>query len=376
MARYGWWRHYSRPTPDPLPATFESGPAQVVSTYFGPPSGGSRTYYRLVAVLFSVAGMETLTAQLYAMRVLSAVAALLALWCVWDGTRFLLGLRGATVVTAVMALHPQFIFVSTTASPDSLVNLAAAVVWRQAARLLTSPARALDVALLWLGATGGFALRRVGAPLLVLALLVTCAVAWRNRRETLSWRRLAAFGFGTLAAILVAAAVLPSELARAADGISLNVVHAFNSIRGRTGELPRFFEMLFRTFWVAAGWLRYSAPPVLHVATVALTAVAAAGLVKLIARREWRRPAVGLSAAAVAIQIIAIVVYHFGILQSGPQGRYMFPALPAVLCLLWLGWEAAVGGSGRSPVAAVSLVGVMAVLNTSAWLFVVMPAYV
>src|SRR5688572_1653910 len=40
MARYGWWRHYQWPTPDPLPSTFADGPATVVAQYFGPPGGG------------------------------------------------------------------------------------------------------------------------------------------------------------------------------------------------------------------------------------------------------------------------------------------------------------------------------------------------
>jgi hypothetical protein len=75
------------------------------------------------------------------------------------------------------------------------------------------------------------------------------------------------------------------------------------------------------------------------------------------------------------LQVTAVVAYYFGIVQAGPQGRYLFPVLPAVMCLIWLGWRSAVGGAQRPQLAAASLVLLMAVLNTSAWALVVLPAY-
>lgn len=375
MARYGWWDHYSEPTPDPLPTTFASGPATVVATYFGPPSGGSRLYYRAVASLFGAASIEGVTAQLYTMRALSIAATLLAVWFVWSGARLLLDDRGATVVTALLALHPQFIFVSTTASPDAWVNLAGAVVWRQAALLLVSGATARDLGLLWLAASAAFVLRRLGAPLLCVAGAVTLILLWRELRRRQSWRTAAA---GAAAGVLLLAAASPllaTDFTRAVDGVRFDPLHTLSTIVSRAPDLPAFFDMFFRTFWVAAGWLRYPAPAWLHGLTVGLAAIAAAGLIHAAASGRVALTALGLSAGVVAIQVLAVVIYHFGILQSGPQGRYLFPALAAVFCLVWVGWNAAVGGGRRPRLAAVSLVSIMAVLNASAWLFVVLPAY-
>jgi uncharacterized membrane protein len=75
------------------------------------------------------------------------------------------------------------------------------------------------------------------------------------------------------------------------------------------------------------------------------------------------------------VQVVAVVIYQFGILRSGPQGRYLFPVLPAVLCLIWLGWTAIVERIAEQRAAAVSLVMAVAFLNVSAWLFVIIPAF-
>jgi hypothetical protein len=58
-----------------------------------------------------------------------------------------------------------------------------------------------------------------------------------------------------------------------------------------------------------------------------------------------------------------------------PQGRCLFPVVPAIFFLVSLGWNALIGGSTRPQLAAASLVLVMAFLNASAWVFVVLPAY-
>jgi hypothetical protein len=375
MVRYGWWRHYGEPTPDPLPSTFAAGPAKVVGDYFGPPGGGSRLYYRAVAALFRTLGTDDVLRQLYAMRGVSAIAALLTIWCVWAGARALLDPRAALVITALVALHPQFVLVSTTASPDALVNLAGAVVWWQSALLLASGVTVASLAMLWIAAAMAFVIRRMGAPLLVVSGAVTIFVVSRDLWLKRAWRStLAAVAAGAVL-LVVAAPMLGTDASRALGWIQFDRARALSTIAANSERLGGFFEMMFRTFWLAAGWLRYVGPPWWHAVTVALCAVAAIGLVRLVATRRHGQ-AFWLSIGAASLQIAAVVAYYFGILQSGPQGRYLFPVLPAIFCLLWLGWHAAVGGEKRPAFAALSLVVVMAVLNTSAWAFVILPAYV
>ena len=374
MAAYGWWRHYGRATPDPVPESFAAGPAKVVEDYFGPPGGGSRLYYRAMAASFRAAGIEGLLTQLYAMRALSALAALVTLACIWAGSRDLLGERSAVVITALVALHPQFVFVSTTASPDALVNLAGALVWRASAGMLAGGVAVADVFVLWAAAVVGFALRRMGAPLLVAAALVTAYVFWREMRRVERRRSTATIGLLLVMAAGVGLWILIPDLSRAVDWVRFDPVRSMSTIVSRASSLPAFFEMFFTTFWLSAGWLRYPGPSWWQLIAATVTAIAASGLVfLLIARRQ--NHALGLSALVVSLQVTAVVAYYFGIVQAGPQGRYVFPVLPAILCLIWLGWSSVIGRAQRPQLAAASLVLVMAALNTSAWVLVVLPAY-
>jgi hypothetical protein len=76
----------------------------------------------------------------------------------------------------------------------------------------------------------------------------------------------------------------------------------------------------------------------------------------------------------VALQVAVLVAYYFGILGYGAQGRYLFPVLPAVFCLVWLGWTG-LTRHRHAPLVAVYLIAVMALLNMTAWTLVILPAY-
>jgi hypothetical protein len=377
MAQYRWWEHYGEQTPNPLPATFADGPAKVVKDYFGPPAGGSRLYYSGVAAIFRVAGITKLLSQFYTMRFLSALWSLLTLVCVWAGTLALFDARSAVVVTGLMALHPQFVLVSTTASPDAFVNLAGAAMWWQAAVLLTSRIRVRNVMLLLTASVLGFMTRRMGAMLVIIALCIIAAAIARAVRAR-EWRRrpwwaAVAASSGVAALAGTAWFAMPLDVYRAVAWIRFDPLQSASTITANAGDFPAFLEMLFRTFWLSAGWLRYSGPGWWQVATIALTVLTAAGLFASIVKAPSCRPAVWLGGGMVLLQTAAVVAYCLGIVQSGPQGRYLFPVLPAVFCLVWLGWRGMFGE--RQSLAAVLGLAVMAFLNISAWTLVIFPAY-
>lgn len=372
MARHGWWRHYGMATPDPLPETFEEGPATVVGQYFGPLGGGSRMYYSAIATVLTIVTIDDVIAQLYLMRVISVLAGALTLLCVWSGTRRVAGDEGAVVVTTILALHPQFVLVSTSASPDAFVNLAGALVWRQIAVLATSEVALGDLAWLWMGAIAAFMLRRLGAPLVALAFVVTVVVGWRALHGSRRWHGAAVAAALTAAIAVTALLAAVSDFNRALEFVRFDPARSLTTSVSRAAQLPAFFDMMYRTFWLAAGWLRYQGPWWWHVATVGLCAIAALGVFGSVRRF---RPSVVLAAVAVAIQVIPVVAYHFGILESGPQGRYLFPVLAPLLFLLWVGWRDVMTRFVPVPAAAVSLVTVVTLLNISAWGAVVLPAF-
>lgn len=377
MIEHGWWTHYGEPAPDPVPHTFAEGPALVVEAYFGPPGGGSRLYYEGVARLLRLADITGLLPQLYTMRVLSAVWAMLALLCVWLGTRAMLDEFSAAVVTTMMALHPQSVIVATTASPDAFVNLAGAALWWRAGVFLTSPTSALTAASVWAAAIAAFLIRRMGAPLLAFAALVT--MGGIVRAGFAGHRRRAAWTIGLVAVVVTAAVLvwpaLPDNVHRAFAWMQFDEAAALDTVRTMPDQLPRFLGALFLSFWVAVGWVRYLAPVWWYAATGVLCVAAIAGLARrdtMPMRVTW---VVWLAWAMLAPQLVAVIAYHFGILQSGAQGRYLFPVLPAVLTLIWIGWRRWFPAD-RIPLAAVTLLTVLAVLSATAWMLVVLPAYV
>ena len=166
--------------------------------------------------------------------------------------------------------------------------------------------------------------------------------------------------------------VLPADVHRAFSWIQFDETLAASAVAARVEQLPRFLGALFTHFWLAVGWVRYQAPWWWYGIVAVICAVALLGLAR-------RQPAIstrvlGLAGCMLVLQTAAVVAYYFGVMRSGAQGRYLFPVLPAVFVLLWLGWRRWFPPSSLR-VAAVVLMAVMAALNAAAWLLVVLPVY-
>src|SRR5262245_56593322 len=135
MERFDWSRHIFRPTPDPPYETFAEDP------FFGRVPEGMvhmpPVYYALATPWLRMsASSTTLLDQYRAARRLSVVFGLLTLWCLWAAVKQLTGSgMAAGSVTAMLALHPQFLLMATAVNPDALVNLFGAIVFWQVARL-------------------------------------------------------------------------------------------------------------------------------------------------------------------------------------------------------------------------------------------------
>jgi hypothetical protein len=349
MMEHRWWEHYGLRAPASLPESFSDGPAQVISAYFGPPDGGSRLYYRFMAALFRAVGPDALLPQLYAMRAISVLLTVLALTCVWAAGRAAL-------------------------DPLSALNLAGAFVWFQALVLVQSQTvRVRDLCGLWGGAIAAFLLRRVGAPLLVVAAGVSAVASIRGR-----------FGIGRPSPLrvvagvtaLVAAIALVSATAdgaRAVEWILRNPISVASIPASDFSNWAGFLGGLFRSFWLTAGWLRYAPPSWWLIVIIVTTTLAGIGLITG-RRAAGDRRIVVLCVSMVATQLLAIIALYFVVLRTGAQGRYLFPVLPAALLLMWVGWRAWFEPK-RDQMAAQVLVTAMALLNVTGWVTVIVPAY-
>ena len=384
MSTHGWWRHYGEPEPNSFPEDF-TGVNRHIWRVEDPP----RAYYVLGAAGLALTSLDSLLAQYYLLRWMALALAVPTVVCVWAGSRRLFGVHVAAGATLLTALHPQFVLMSTAVNPDILVYLCGAVVWWQAARLLTGGSAGVSMALMAFATLIGVLTKRAGVPLVLMLFLVP-AVALRFGRP------------GTFRVVGPSVSVLAGGLALvgltaafwSGDGVdwltdywghlttyplvSLNqwFPPSVIDIHERWAYFQRFTQELFDSAWLMAGWLRYPAPPGWLLIIRLLTVGAVAGCV-IGSRRpgmvQWRT-GLALAGALVLAQVISIYGGLF-MRDLGAQGRFLFPVIGPFMALFWVGihswWPQRVW-----PLVGAGLLSVMFALDVVGWLGVLVPAYV
>jgi hypothetical protein len=220
--------------------------------------------------------------------------------------------------------------------------------------------------------------RRMGAPLLIAALgLIAARLLGDVLRPGTSRRVAITVGAGTLAVVaftLLIWRMMPVDVQRAVTWLQFDPRQSVAVIADRIALLPSFLAALFTTFWLAAGWLRYLAPAWWYGVPLALAFAAMTGVLWFPCDSVVERRAVRLALAMTSLQAAAVIAYYFGVLQSGPQGRYLFPAMPAIAFLLWTGWRRWFDADQQC-IAAAYLIAVMVFVNLTAWMLAIFPAY-
>jgi hypothetical protein len=368
MLRFDWWRHYGWPVPDPLPRAAADVTTAVV--------GGPAAYYFVTGWGLAQLGITGALPQLYVLRSVSAVCGILTLWCAWRGSRHLLPTRDALLVPAVLGLHPQFAIVSTTVSPDGVINLLGALVWWQGLRLIAAPTAVGTLVACWsAGALAPF-IRRSGLSVLAMAAVVwicsmSSAFAQGWRHASLHLRAAAA------TAVLVGGTILMvrAEVTRVLDWTLPMFDRGFQGQQGWE-FFTTFSTMLFDNSWLMVGWARYFAPPLWVLAARLIALAALIGLLIAWWRRHLpvRQPlGVVMTVGLAVLQLVAVYAWFLR-LHIGPQGRFLFPAAVPFAVLFCIGWLA-LWPERRRAIGAVILITLVALLDFIAWTSVVIPAY-
>ena len=366
MAEHGWWRHYGRPQPAPLPRSLTDAGLTVIDS-------GPVLYYVTAAWVLRAFDVTTLLGQLYVVRWMSVLLGIATLWCGWAGTRRLFGVELADVTVLLLAVLPQFALVSTGVAPGALVSLCGAVLWWQTAVLFTGGRRGYATGLIWLAALVGLFSKREGIPLVVMASALTVLRFWRT--GTLTTRSLVVAGVTALG-LAAGVVLLPDEPVRIVETLlAMLISRSMNPESVSVEYFERFTWTLLDSAWLYAGWMRYPAPISWAWLVRALMVVSLAGL-GLVAWRHRRRPSlpIGLAVGLVAVQVAAIYAVHFR-LHIGPQGRYLFPVLAPLLVLFWIGLRAW-WPVRKWPVVAAGLITTLILLDLVGWSAVLIPIYV
>lgn len=268
----------------------------------------------------------------------------------------------ALLTAAIVAFLPQFTFRGSQVSNDALLTaMAACAIWgmvrivRRGFTWRCGVVTAAALAAAWLTKVNALCL----VPAFV-AVILTEPAPWRKRLAYLSVTgvMLALVAPWSIRNVMLYGDVFALGAMRSAVPL-LIVERAFVS----DYWLTRFPREVFKTFVGYFGHASVKLPRLLYLAWLAFFAVAGAGLM----RRDViskRLALILLTAIAGALAILLRINLQF----DQPQGRYLFPVLPAIALMIALGLE-----SWRAPARPTALA--LAVVNVLILTFVVIPAY-
>ncbi len=260
--------------------------------------------------------------------------------------------RGALTAAALVALQPQFVFISSVVSNDSAAAAFSAIALWLMMRLLRRGVTAGNVLALGMSVGAAAATKTSALPLLLPAVIV---VGWRTLPQR--WRAARSLLLLGVAAALVG---LPWYLRNLLlYGDPLGLTRHVRTLWGYAEPLPfsalvAQLPTLWRSFWGAYGWGHVGWP--LWVYWLLLLELGGALLYGWIAWHEGHprlRGGVVLSLLWWGM-VLALLLYWMRQVEA-PHGRLLFPALGAWAALIALGLE-------KAPKVRVVLLGTMASL--------------
>jgi 4-amino-4-deoxy-L-arabinose transferase-like glycosyltransferase len=364
MAEFGWWTHYGRPTPDPLPANFYEGPYKI-NAGVGSFPGGPQLYYRTTARAFGWLGVTGLLPQLYMLRVWSlCCGALTVLLTFLAGVRWF-GTQTGIASAAFLACLPQFVLVSTSASPDAAVNLCAAVsLWALGRDRERSPSWA-GCGLALASALLAILIKRSGGLVLATTVATAFALLLQTRGASRLDRSRAWAMVGAVSAGLAILVLVPAFRAAADYALAL-LAPPVQFDRWDPVYVFRFFDGVARSWWLSGGWLTYGPPPWWYVLAALFTLALLLMLPIAVAQvGDAGRRAFALVLIGPALAVFGLMFTYFGRSVTA-QGRYLFPALAATALLMGFVSCHAFRTTRARSLGAAALIGVAAMLAVSA----------
>lgn len=239
----------------------------------------------------------------------------------------------ALATAAPFILSPQFLFVGATVNNDEAVSCFAALAILALVQLLDAESPSPWVALLAGIAVGLAPFGKVSGFLLLAPLGIAAAFLLRRRAYraaalllvaagalAVSWIGLALWRFGT---------IFPPPPTGLKAGLGA----------GRELLNPHWLGSLWVSFWGKFGWFNLRLPVFAYLFFAVPTALAVAGALRRAASPEermqehWQR---WILLSTIGANLLLVVVYLVRI-DWQPQGRYLFPSLPALAGLAVLG---------------------------------------
>lgn len=287
---------------------------------------------------------------LHILRFYSVCLSCVALYAIYRFVRLFLDRDRALLGVAVCAFIPQFVFISGAASNDNLVMaMVTLFLWQLAvfvqAGRETEPAeraRALYPLAIRLGIVLAAALlaKLSALGLIGVAGLALGWIAWRQREARLLWTL---GGRVFIPALLLAGWWFGRNVWMYGDPLAWNIWTANITLRTSPltlGQLQAELPLLFQSFWGLFGWLTAPYPPFIYTILGGLTALVLVAFgIWLVRAIRTLDPSLYLlentrffqaSLAWIWLGVLVISWLRFMLVATAAQGRYFFPALPAL----------------------------------------------
>ena len=284
---------------------------------------------------------------LHIARWFSLLLGVITLWAVAQSARLVMPRNLAWLPPLVLAVIPQFIFISASCSNDSMViAMSALVLWWLTRLLVVADGRSVFVGeWLLLGVLLGLAAlsKLQGLGLFLLAAGVGVVIAYRRR----DWSVLLVAALPVaLPALLIAGWWYWRNFTLYGDWTGLGHLMTLNGQREEPLEWDEWwleFRGLRYSFWGLFGWFNILLPDWIYRVMDGVSVVALLGLlVAPFANHKRSLPAAWRAGrcllVAWALLSFALVIYWVS-QATGSQGRLFFPAIGAVVILLVIGLE-------------------------------------
>ena len=284
---------------------------------------------------------------------------------------------------AITALIPQFLFISSSVSNDSLITFLSAWALFQMTRLLNRPSPGAAPYISLGIAVGLAALTKLsGLALLGPGCIVLAWLALRQR----SWRPLLVGSlalFGLTAAIAGWWYLRNLRLYGDLSGLELHLVE----MGGRRELPPLSLKFLWSeliglraSFWGLFGWFSILMPTWVYRLFDVVTAFGVIGLIRFLRERDIRSEAGGrtIILALLWFAVVLISLLRWTTIVKGSQGRLLFPAIPGIALALAVGWSNLLTVPARGQRSDDTLIGAAAglfVLSAAVLAWVIPPAY-
>ena len=282
----------------------------------------------------------------------------------------------ALTATGFMAFIPQYTFISGYVTNDNLVILMSATCLLAFLSLL----KPSDERIMWRVAGTGLLLALAQytklSVLFVLPLGLLCLLLRLARhRSAKQWL--------LESTVLVSAAIVPLLLGLLyLPSMRDQVVYAYESLQPK----PQFISLqylaslwppTYASFWGRFGWMNVATPSWIASAMNSVTLVGLIGSLVLMVRGKSQTQAPMAKQSLVLLWVTCVLVALGFILVNlsvrQPQGRLLFPALPALVILVALGYRLLAGK--LYPVIGTSIVLLTFVANLVCLFGALLPAY-